>query len=85
MEPSVSITLPPAGLRASLRPSDYRELMSGSPLAFAVVDRLGRLVEVNRAFAGLLDSTIARLGRLTARRSPIPPSSATWPRPFACC
>jgi diguanylate cyclase (GGDEF)-like protein/PAS domain S-box-containing protein len=63
MEPSVTITLPSAGLR----PSDYRELMSGSPLAFAVVDRLGRLVEVNRAFASLLGSTIARLSGLTAQ------------------
>jgi diguanylate cyclase (GGDEF)-like protein/PAS domain S-box-containing protein len=63
MEPSVTLTLPSAGLR----PSDYRELMSGSPLAFAVVDRLGRLVEVNRAFASLLGSTIARLSGLTAQ------------------
>jgi diguanylate cyclase len=67
MEPSVSITLPPAGLHAGLRPGDYRELMSGSPLALAVVDRLGRLVEVNRAFAGLLQSTISRLGGVSTQ------------------
>lgn len=79
MEPSGTITLPPDDLQPNLqpnlrpgpqtgpRPSDYRELLSSSPLAFGVVDRLGRLVEVNRAFATLLDSSIARLGRLTVQ------------------
>jgi diguanylate cyclase (GGDEF)-like protein/PAS domain S-box-containing protein len=61
MEPSVTITLPAAGPR----PADYRELLSGSSLGFAVVDRLGRLVEVNRAFAQLLRSSISRLAGLS--------------------
>jgi diguanylate cyclase (GGDEF)-like protein/PAS domain S-box-containing protein len=88
MDPSVTITLPPGGLHAGQagppvgrhdgpRPADYRELLSGSPLAFGVVDRLGRLVEVNRAFATLLGSTIARLGRLTVQEVTHPSEPGT--------
>jgi diguanylate cyclase (GGDEF)-like protein/PAS domain S-box-containing protein len=57
MEPSVTITLPDAGLR----PREYRDLMGALPLPLAVVDQAGRFAETNRAFANLLDTTIARL------------------------
>jgi diguanylate cyclase (GGDEF)-like protein len=35
--------------------------MGASPLPFAVIDRSGGIVEANRAFAALLDTTIGRL------------------------
>jgi diguanylate cyclase (GGDEF)-like protein/PAS domain S-box-containing protein len=62
MEPGVTITLTTPGLR----PSDYRELVMGSPLAQAVVDRFGRFVEVNDAFATLLRYDVSELTTLTA-------------------
>jgi diguanylate cyclase (GGDEF)-like protein/PAS domain S-box-containing protein len=53
----LTITLPATGLSRS----DYRDLMGASPLPLAVIDRSGDIVEANRAFAALLDTTIARL------------------------
>jgi diguanylate cyclase (GGDEF)-like protein/PAS domain S-box-containing protein len=71
VEPRITITMPdtdasafaasgPASTLASPIPA-YRDLMARSPLAFALLNDEGDLVEVNRAFAELLDTTIARL------------------------
>jgi diguanylate cyclase (GGDEF)-like protein/PAS domain S-box-containing protein len=57
MGPPLTITLPTTGLSRS----DYRDLMGASPLPLAVIDRSGDIVEANRAFAALLDTTMARL------------------------
>jgi diguanylate cyclase (GGDEF)-like protein/PAS domain S-box-containing protein len=46
---------------APITTPSYRDLMAGSPLAFALLNASGDMVEVNRSFAELLDSTIARL------------------------
>lgn len=67
--PHLTITLPDAGLGASrgpdgLSPTTYRRLMAGSPLPFARLDGDGAFVEVNRAFADLLGTTIPRLRSL---------------------
>jgi diguanylate cyclase (GGDEF)-like protein/PAS domain S-box-containing protein len=63
IEPRVTITLPDtdAGNRAASPGPAYRDLMAGSPLAFALLNHHGDVVEANRAFAELLDTTIARL------------------------
>jgi diguanylate cyclase (GGDEF)-like protein len=68
----LTITLPETGIS----PRDYRELMAASPLPLAVVDRSGQVVEANRAFAALLDTTLARLRR---RLLPELTEPAHWP------
>lgn len=61
IEPRITITLPDTDAGRAARPTSYRDLMAGSPLAFALLNDKGDLVEANRAFAELLDTTIARL------------------------
>jgi diguanylate cyclase (GGDEF)-like protein/PAS domain S-box-containing protein len=59
--PRVTITLPDTDASTAAAHASYRDLMAGSPLPFALLSSDGHLVEVNRAFAHLLDTTIARL------------------------
>jgi diguanylate cyclase (GGDEF)-like protein/PAS domain S-box-containing protein len=61
IEPRVTITLPDTEASRANHPAAYRDLMARSPLAFALLDDAGHLVQANRAFAELLDTTIARL------------------------
>lgn len=50
-----------------LDPQAYRELMGASPLPLAVVGHTGQLLEANRAFAALVDTSMGRLRQRALR------------------